>query len=104
MESSHVGSWHDSSVSRDLAEVLGDTSKTPHGYKAVADAAFCASGALEGRILRPLTDGQRKSMTAGTPQNVYKERLSSAVTSVRQAVSSGFVLQEEGKREGKWFS
>jgi hypothetical protein len=81
------GSWNDADTSRLFQERLVDMNETSAQACVVADTAFPVSKNLTGKILTPLKDGDLE--TIPPEGRIGAEKMSAAITSIRQACEWG---------------
>ena len=81
------GSWNDGEMSRAFRDKLSDPARNFDGHGVLSDSAFPVSKEMFGRIITPLKEGdlQRAHVNA-RPALI---RLSSSITSMRQAAEWG---------------
>lgn len=87
------GSWNDGETSRQFQEKLCNPDMTLPEYGVLSDSAFPVSGALKGKILTPLKDGDLdRALPATRPALVA---LGNAITSMRQSAEWGMGAVEK---------
>jgi hypothetical protein len=92
-----VGSWNDGDISRELQWMLMDDNLLEHNHGIVSDTAFPVGKALVGRIVSPLKENELERADPRARPALL--RLSSSITSLRQACEWGMGSVEKAFRQ-----